>query len=701
MKFNKYILNGFCALGIASCLGTSVTSCSSDFLDEELTTKFSTEYFETAEGLEALTISLYGHLRWRFGYDHGNAFTLLGTDEWTAGNAVDNEMWNTYDYRLSPAVQTVNGNTCTAGAWWDEMYFGVSSANTIIANADKITDEKVRKRCLAHAYLSRGLDFYTLTAFYGAVVLQTEPVSGVVRSFQRSTPEECWEQVISDFRQAYNLFEGEEFTYGHGMTWTKATAAHWLAKALLFRCSERNASWNSSYKEADLTEAIQACSYAIGARSLEKDYNNLFNNWTDVDCPLEESNEILMAATHNSDSNTKGRYGNQALHMFNSQFSNYSGGYVKRGMVTGGKDFQRCMPTEYTYGVFDHVNDARLWKSFRTVYGNNGKAAGDNGVTLGDPAIIMILNTKDDHTYDSYKFGAVNQSPTFRDDAGRLPEWSKSARQTQTSGSLTSRTGQWVPCSSILYQNGTYVQPTFKTSDNLARCNFFASLCKTVSGAITSDGSQNSFRDVTMARLGETYLVRAECYVRQGEYAKAMADINVLRERAQWKSGENRSYFIDGCCAFENNTNYATKQDLYDNTNLNMNTYYLSNPTVAVTTEASDLKLKSFPNNLPAEDEAVMAKLGVTSDYDRALNFILNERTRELAGEWMRWETLSRTGTLALRYKAFHPEAALGNFQEGKHELRPIPQTFIDGLLNEDGTNLSDEQKAAWQNPGY
>ena len=102
-----------------------------------------------------------------------------------------------------------------------------------------------------------------------------------------------------------------------------------------------------------------------------------------------------MAATWNSSTTSAGRYGNQALHMFNSQFSNYSGGYVARGMVTGGKDFQRCVPTEYTFAVFDHVNDARLWKSFRTVYGNNGKANGDNGVTLGDPAIVMILNTKD------------------------------------------------------------------------------------------------------------------------------------------------------------------------------------------------------------------------------------------------------------------------------------------------------------------
>lgn len=698
MKYNKYIIAGV----LASMVGAGVSSCSSDFLDEELTTKYSTDYFNTPQGLEDLTMSLYGHLRWRFAYDWANAFTLLGTDEWTEGNSQDNPMWNTYDYRLSPAVQTVNGNTCSAGAWWDEMYYGISSANTIIASADKITDEAVRNRCLAHAYFSRGLDYYTLTAYYGAVVLQTEPAVGVVRSFERATAEQCWEQVVSDFRKAYELFEGENFTYGPGMTWTKATAAHYLAKALLFRASERNSAWNAPYIQSDLQEAVEAATYAINARSIESDYSNLYANWTGVDCAAENSNEILVAATWNDNSNAAGRYGNQALHMFNSQFQAYSGGYVLRGMVTGGKDFQRCVPTEYTYAVFDHVNDARLWKSFRTVYGNNAKGD-DPDVALGDPAIIMILNTKDDNTYNGYKFGTVNQACDFTDDNSRLAEWDINARQTPTSGSLTTKVGQKVPNASVLYQNGQWVRDNFKTNDNLAHCNFFASLNKTVSGAINSDGSQNSYRDVTLARIGETYLIRAELYVRQGDYSKAMQDINVIRKRAAWKNGENRSYYTDGCSAFENNSAYEKNKAKYNNTNLNTNTYYLSNPTLAVTTASTEaaMTLSSFPSNLPAEDEAVMTKLGATSDYDRALNFILNERTRELAGEWMRWETLSRTGQLGRRYKAFHPDAAMGNFVEGKHELRPIPQSFIDGLLNPDGTNLTDEQKAAWQNPGY
>ncbi|QDW21542.1 RagB/SusD family nutrient uptake outer membrane protein [Flavobacterium sp. KBS0721] len=690
-------------IGLLIMAGLSISSCSKDFLDEEQNSQYSTDYFETSEGLQALTVSLYGNIRWHFGFEWSYANTLYGTDEFTNANDLTNEMWNTYDNRFGPigataATGAANGNATNPAALWDEMYYGIASCNTIIANAEKIEDIAIRNRCLAHAYFLRGYNYYRLTAQYGGVVLQTVPATGVVRNFTRSTEEQCWEQVISDLRNSYNLFAGEVFTYGKGITWTKATAAHFLAKALLFRSSERNDKWNSAYKAKDLEEAIQACSYAISARGpLTNNYSDLYANWTGIDCPNEQLSEILMAAGHNGDAATVGRFGNRTYSYFAPQFSNFSGGWVKRGVWIGSMDFQRCRPTEYSYAVYDHVNDARMWKTFRTVYGANTVVTANAGVKIGDPAIVMILNTKNDNTYNGAKFGASVQAPTWTDANGRLPEWTTGKRQTATAGALTAVAGQYVPNSLVLYQNGTYVAPTFK---NQPICNFFAGINKTEDGSRTAERG-DAHRDVIMARLAETYLVRAECYVRLQQYGNAMQDINVIRARAQWKSGENRSYYNDGSQAFKANAlNTGTAATNFTASNLDMNTYYLSNPTIPVTTAASDLRLTSFPANLPAEDEAIIAKVGAGSDYERALNFILNEYTRELLGEWQRWETLSRTGMLIKRAKAFNAEAA-PNITANKHELRPIPQSFIDGLLNDDGSNLSDAQKKAWQNPGY
>jgi hypothetical protein len=699
-------MNKFKNIGISLLLLTGLffNSCSQDFLDEEQTNRYSTDYFNTQEGLEALTVSLYGNIRWHFGFEWAYGITLYGTDEFTNANDLTNELWNTYDNRLSAvrataATGAANGNATGPEALWDEMYYGISAANRIIANANVISDATVRNRCLAHAYFLRGYNYYRLTAQYGGVVLQTTPVVGVVRNFTRSTEEQCWEQVTSDFRNAYNLFEGEIFTYGKGITWTKATAAHFLAKALLFRSSERNDAWNSAYKEADLKEAINATTYAINARGpLTSNYRDLYANWTGVDSAAEQQNEILMAAGHNADPITTGRYGNRTYNYFAPQFSSFSGGWVRRGVWIGSMDFQRLRPTEYSYGVYDHVNDSRMWKTFKTVYGANTIVAPNtNGVQLGDPGIVMILNTKNDPTYNGFTFGAAVQNPTWRDNNSRLPAWTVGSRQTATTGSLTTKVGQYAPNSLVLYQNGTYVAPNFK---NQPICNFFAGINKTDDGSRQAERG-DSRRDVTMARLGETYLVRAECYARLGQFNEAMGDINIIRARAQWKNGENRSYYRDGSQAFETNAlNTGTNATNYINSNLNMNTYYLSNPTLPVTTVASSLQLTSFPANLPAEDEAVIAKVGASSNYQRALHFILNERTRELLGEWQRWETLSRTGTLITRAKAYNPEAA-SNITANKHELRPIPQDFIDQLKNDDGSNLTTEQKKAWQNPGY
>ncbi|PKD17710.1 starch-binding protein [Salegentibacter salinarum] len=679
-----------------------LSSCEKDFLDEELKAQYSTEYFDTAEGLEDLTVSLYGNIRWHFGFEWAYGMTLYGTDEFTNANDLTNEMWNTYDSRLGPMganpdTGAANWNSTSPAALWDQMYYGIASANTIIANADIIEDDVQRNRNLAHAYFLRGYNYYRLAAQYGGVVLQLEPAVGVVRNFERASDEETWAQIISDFRNAFEHFEGEIFTYGKGVTWTKATAGHFLAKALLFRASERNDDWNSSYIDADLEEAVQATTYAINARgALADNYRDLYADWTGVDSEAEQLDEILMAAPHNDDGSTTGRFGNRTYNYFTPQFSAFSGGWVRRGVWIGGMDFQRLRPTEYSYKVFDHVNDSRMWKTFKTVYGINNVIDDELGLEPGDPGIVMILNTEDDNTYNNFTFGASIQNPDWRDVDGRLPEWELGSRQTETSGSLTSTPGQFVPNSLVLYQNGEYVSPQFKSTPI---SNFFAGINKTDDGSRFAEKG-DAHRDVTMARLAETYLIRAEAYVRQGQYGSAMDDINTVRNRAEWNEGENRSYYVDGSQAFENNAlNTGSAADNYINSNLDMNTYYLSNPDLEVTTAASDLTLTSFPDNLPEEDEEILSELGVSGSYERALHFILNERTRELLGEWQRWETLSRTGTLIQRTTTFNEEAT--DITPNKHELRPIPQSFIDGLLNEDGSNLAPDVQDSWQNPGY
>ncbi|OZI08928.1 RagB/SusD family nutrient uptake outer membrane protein [Siphonobacter sp. BAB-5385] len=60
---------------------------------------------------------------------------------------------------------------------------------------------------------------------------------------------------------------------------------------------------------------------------------------------------------------------------------------------------------------------------------------------------------------------------------------------------------------------------------------------------------------------------------------------------------------------------------------------------------------------------------------DLTMEFIMEERERELAGEMFRWYDLKRWGVLVERVKKYNPDIV--NLQE-YHNLRPIPQTQID-----------------------
>jgi hypothetical protein len=71
------------------------------------------------------------------------------------------------------------------------------------------------------------------------------------------------------------------------------------------------------------------------------------------------------------------------------------------------------------------------------------------------------------------------------------------------------------------------------------------------------------------------------------------------------------------------------------------------------------------------------------------LDFILDERARELCGEYMRWFDLKRTQKLASRIAAYNPD--ISNFNPNYY-LRPVPLVEIQGLTN--GAQFG-------QNPGF
>jgi hypothetical protein len=133
----------------------------------------------------------------------------------------------------------------------------------------------------------------------------------------------------------------------------------------------------------------------------------------------------------------------------------------------------------------------------------------------------------------------------------------------------------------------------------------------------TDDFGYAIIKDWPIMRLGETYLLRAEARFRQNKNDEAAADINKLRDRA-FKTARTNSG---------------------DNT------------------------------------------LGSVSASDITIDFILDERARELIGEENRRMTLVRTGQLAARIPkngdASPANKVITGFDENKHILLPIPLSEI------------------------
>jgi starch-binding outer membrane protein, SusD/RagB family len=158
--------------------------------------------------------------------------------------------------------------------------------------------------------------------------------------------------------------------------------------------------------------------------------------------------------------------------------------------------------------------------------------------------------------------------------------------------------------------------------------NFFPPMKKhdDVTRLHTNDASDRPF---ILMRFAETYLIAAEAAFKAGNTANAANMINVIRRRAAFRT-----------------------------------------------------------TNSAAQNAAAATAMEITP-AQVTLDFILDERTRELFGEWMRWYDLVRTKSLGARLAAYNP---ISNFNPARDILRPIPQSQI---------NLVTTGTPYPQNPGY
>lgn len=703
MKLNRILLS---SLFLAS-MGFVATGCSDSFLDEEQLNRKNLDYYKSEDGINDLITGTYSTLGWKFNYSWGYGLYNMGVDEYTDANNEVASM-NGYSTLISTEGTYIPGLA-------DNMYNRIEAANRAIENIplyySKALDSYNTR--LGEAYFFRAYCYFELVKTYGAVPLKLKSTeSDKDTYFPRNTEDECFAQIISDFTEAYNLLPEKPEATGRV---TKYAAAHFLAKAKLTRASELYSGWNSSYISSDLNDVIKLTKEVIAAHPLCADFASLWN-YTKPDDANESVSEIVLAAQFTLDEATQGRFGNQAHLAFPAVYQDMAG--TKRD-ISGDREFCYLRTTNYTLDVYDRVNDSRFWKTFITCYGCNdtkgaptyeagqaaylpaGVSAGDKRFVGGELGIKYIINDAGDNEY---------QQLVYKDEKGN---------DVRAEGQVTRNGVMQAPHTFVRYFAGE--EQNWVTGHgnygNYAQKKRFVANGKHRDGARNAIASQFGTRDAIVARSAEDVLMCAEAYARKKEYAKVVEMINMLRERAGYAEGEDRSIHVDGGGAYVNNTACAGKGGGYSAEGAiytTANTYYESNKIEEVTTESTknNLLLNDVNDILNSEiDNRIFAALKATGgemfkgdeEYQKVMNFILNERTRELTGEYTRWEDLARQRQLEVRHKAFNDAGVRGQgtFNPKIHYYRPIPQGLLDALTDESGKSLSSDAKAAYQNPGY
>jgi hypothetical protein len=647
-------------------------SCKKSFLDETLKLSRGNDFYKTDAGI--LQLAAGGYYQVFTGPTNGEWYfchTQYGTDEFHVGGDASNGPWNNYDANLTPGLAT-SGNLQGANVLWDALYIGIGDANLLIENATASTSSAtaIKNTALGEGYFFRAYNYLRLVQQWGAVPLKTTPSTKVELEFKRSEPKDVYTQIIADFTKAKDLLP----TAGAPARITKDAAAHFLAKAYLARASEINDSWNSSTKAADLAAIGPLCDAVIANHPLASNFAALWN-FTGINSANETLPEVILSAQMTNDVTTNNAVGNTQHLYFIARYDIQD--KLARDLA-GGRPFSRMATTYYDYRIYDRVNDSRFWKSFKTKWTLNGASPVAPNVK-GDLGMMFVINQPGDSR-----------------------NWAKSKISKATVGAanliIDPITNHPIPTVYVAYPNGTSTDGALNT-DLTTVYQAFPPLSKHFDGSRNALNDVVGHRDFILARSAETYLIAAEAKIRlakagTGSYADALPYINAVRARAQYAGGENRSAYYDG-------GNTVQSQSLQPPGVISAfypaNSYYESN-NIPVTTGASASLAIASVATLPAQDEFIISTLGLSSAYDRMLCLLLNERSRELVGEYLRWEDLSRTKTLVTRAKAFNIEAA-PNVAD-KHLLRPLPQTFLDAVRN-NGVNLTSAEKQAMQNPGY
>lgn len=641
----KPIFSKIRVLGTAA-LALFLTASCSDILDEQPRSSYDPTFFKTEKGVEGGVTSMYAHLRYIYGQAYYYNSCLTGTDEATWGWSADG---NFKDADLS-GVGNLTATTCRSDALWGTAFSNINTANGVIENGAEVG---VNESLVSEARFFRAFDYFLLVQTFGGVPLDLG--SGELKfnitpsrtSVRNTVPEVYTKAIFPDLLTAIeNLPANPRVTGGV----TKTVARLYLAKAYLtYAWWLKNPNNIPTYPECQRTDPNghdaawyfqQAYDVAVTAIENPGPFGLQESFWMVNAGPNDRNMEILLYADHTQEDEY------------------YNGGSLSYGGGGAPDNFAGWMMNWNYTNARSADNQAVINRIAEQCYGRPW--------TRMAPPLGVFTKTFADKVNDSRYDGTF--TTVYRGN------WSTAGQNWE---SVTNANGMKVkerePIFSFVFQDMDKIDYAGEGSkSNLGagtlpgRADWVLGLdavgryvypglwklgpYRTDNGSGAGQPNAGSTRPYNIAKFSELYLVAAEAAVEGAatQAGKSARDlVNVLRARAgRW-------------------------------------TY-------------SNAEYKEVDRDFSAE---MTAATPATID----INYILDERSREFYGEGYRWFDLVRTqkwNEYADSYvicggKGDHNPQTYSRTIEAFHYLRPIPQGQLDGM------EMTEEEKDAYQNPGY
>lgn len=641
----KPIFSKIRVLGTAA-LALFLTASCSDILDEQPRSSYDPTFFKTEKGVEGGVTSMYAHLRYIYGQAYYYNSCLTGTDEATWGWSADG---NFKDADLS-GVGNLTATTCRSDALWGTAFSNINTANGVIENGAEVG---VNESLVSEARFFRAFDYFLLVQTFGGVPLDLG--SGELKfnitpsrtSVRNTVPEVYTKAIFPDLLTAIeNLPANPRVTGGV----TKTVARLYLAKAYLtYAWWLKNPNNIPTYPECQRTDPNghdaawyfqQAYDVVVTAIENPGPFGLQESFWMVNAGPNDRNMEILLYADHTQEDEY------------------YNGGSLSYGGGGAPDNFAGWMMNWNYTDARSADNQAVINRIAEQCYGRPW--------TRMAPPLGVFTKTFADKVNDSRYDGTF--TTVYRGN------WSTAGQNWE---SVTNANGMKVkerePIFSFVFQDMDKIDYAGEGSkSNLGagtlpgRADWVLGLdavgryvypglwklgpYRTDNGSGAGQPNAGSTRPYNIAKFSELYLVAAEAAVEGAatQAGKSARDlVNVLRARAgRW-------------------------------------TY-------------SNAEYKEVDRDFSAE---MTAATPATID----INYILDERSREFYGEGYRWFDLVRTqkwNEYADSYvicggKGDHNPQTYSRTIEAFHYLRPIPQGQLDGM------EMTEEEKDAYQNPGY